>query len=200
MRTVYRLCRRKGTFLILFFLALLLCSCLRDGDTGNQSARPTLTPKSRSPLECVGNVTEVTYDVWSGPISMPYTEEYVISETGVRLTRTGTSGSAPPGQKFNAGTWEFDVDPEDVARLFEQLQAVDWASIVALSQEEPAPIGGGTALYKVTCEGDSSAALWYGEGRRYINGRVVADPIEKFIVNLRLPDNASLTVPVDDPE
>jgi hypothetical protein len=148
----------------------------------------------------VGNVTEVTYDVWSGPIAMPYTEEYVISGTSVRLTRTGTSGTAPPGQKFNAGTWEFDVDPEDVARLFEQLQAVDWASIVALPREDPAPIGGGTALYKVTCEDDSSAALWYGEGRRYTNGKPVTDPIEKFIANLTLPEDAARTVPLDDPE
>ena len=186
--------------ILLFLSIIVLCSCRRDRGMWSQSAQATPTPEQSSPKECVGNVTEVTYDVWSGPIAMPYSEEYVISKTGVRLTRTGTSGSAPPGQKFNAGTWEFDVDPEDVARLFEQLQAVDWASIVALPREDPAPMGGGTALYKVTCEGDSSAALWYGEGRRYTNGRQVTDPIEKFIVNLRLPDNASMTVPIDDPE
>lgn len=200
MRTVYRLGRRKGILFLLFFLALLLCSCPWDRDAGNRNARSTPARGPRRPLECVGSITEVMYDVWSGPIAMPYTEEYVISETSVRLTRTGTSGSAPPGEKFNAGTWEFDVDPEDVARLFEQLQAVDWTSIVALPREDPAPIGGGSALYKVTCEGGSSAALSLGDGQKYTNGRAVADPIEKFIVDLRLPEDARRTVPLDDPE
>jgi hypothetical protein len=162
--------------------------------------QPSPTAAPPNPKECIGNVIEVTYDVWSGPIAMPYSEEYVISATSVRLTRTGTSGTAPSGTKFNAGTWEFDVDPQDVARLFERLEVVDWPSIVALPQEDPAPIGGGSTRYEVTCEGDSSAALWDGEGRRYANGRAVTDPIEKFIANLTLPEDASQTVPLDDPE
>jgi hypothetical protein len=182
--------------ILLFSLAVLLYSCLQDNGAGNSSARPTSTPEPPRPQKCVGSVTEVTYDVWSGPIAMPYSEVYVISPTKVRLTRTGTSGSPPPGTRFNAGEWEFDVDPEEVALLFEQLEGVDWASIEAIPRDGPAPIGGGSARYKVTCEGGTSASLWYGEGQRYTNGRAVTAPIERF-VNRALPEDMSRTVPLE---
>ena len=181
MRTKRRLAAATMVFLF-FFLAALLCSC------------------GRGVGRCAGDVAEVTYHNWTGHVLPAWSETYVITETRVRLTRTGEPATERPGHKVNAGEWEFDVDPQDAARLFEQLRAVDWASIVALPREDPAPIGGGSALYKVTCEGDSSAALWYGEGQRYTNGRAVTEPIEKFIVDLRLPQDASRTIPLDDPE
>jgi hypothetical protein len=80
---------------------------------GNSDTQASPTPALPRPRECIGNVLEVTYDVWSGPIAMPYSEKYVISATKVSLTRTGTSGSVPPGTRFNAGEWEYDVDPEE---------------------------------------------------------------------------------------
>ena len=155
---------RKPALLIL--LALALCACTRVG-------------------RCAGGVTEVTYHHWTGHVIPPWSEEYVISGTKVRLTRTGSAED-----DINAGAWEFDVDSQDVARLFEQLEAVKWASIRAISPDGPAPDGGGARTYQVTCQRNSGGYLSYGEGRTYKNGEAVTAQIEAFIADLALPREA----------
>ena len=81
-------------------LAALLCACSKSG-------------------RCAGDITEVTYHITSGPVATWWSEKYVISRTGVSLTR-GREGES----QVNAGTWEFGVDPDDVVLLFEELRAV----------------------------------------------------------------------------
>ena len=163
-------------FAHLCLLAVLLCSCRGVG-------------------RCAGEVSEVTYHRWTGHVIPPWSEDYVISRTKVRLTRTGSVKD-----DINAGTWEFDVAPQDVARLFEQLETVKWAAIRAIPPDGPIPDGGGSRTYKVTCGSGSSALLSYGQGRTYKNGATVTEPIEAFIADMALPREAYRYISSTDPD
>ena len=88
---------RRSAPILLFLLVLLLCSCGRGA-------------------RCEGEVSRVTCHIWTGHVVPSWSEDYVISGTTVRLTRTGE-----PRSEVNAGTWELDVDPQQVAQLFAQL-------------------------------------------------------------------------------
>jgi hypothetical protein len=134
---------------------------------------------------CAGDVTEVTYHNWTGHVVPSWSENYVISGRSVRLTRTGESGS-----EVNAGEWELDVNPQDVTRLFEQLKAVKWASIKAIPPDELIIDGGAFTSYEIKCDRDTSVYLSYREGGTYKGDKAVTDPIDEFIANLTLPDDA----------
>ena len=147
---------RRSAPILLFLLALLLCSC-------SQGAR------------CEGEVSQVTCHIWTGHVIPSWSEDYVISGTTVRLARTGE-----PGSEVNAGTWELDVDPQQVALLLAQLQAVDWASIEAIPPPNgPAPDGGASTSYKVQCANETGGSLWYREGWTYAGGENDRDSAQR---------------------
>jgi hypothetical protein len=173
VQTGHRLSRTPKAFL-LWLLALLLHSC------------------GRGVGRCAGDVTKVTYHDWTGHVVPSWSENYVILGTSVHLTRTGESGS-----EVNAGEWELDVDPQDVALLFEQLKAVKWASIRAIPSDEAHIDGGGLTSYKVECQRGTSVYLSYREKWTYEGDKAVTDPIDEFIANLTLPDGASRFFAVD---
>jgi hypothetical protein len=151
-----------------------------------------LSACSRGVGRCAGDVTEVTYHHWTGHVVPSWSENYVLSGTSVRLTRTGE-----PGSEINAGKWEFDVDPQDVALLFAQLKAVKWASIKAIPPGELLVDGGASISYEVTCERGTGAYLSYREGRTYDGDKAVTDPIDEFIANLALPQDAYRVILAD---
>ena len=170
-------CQLVGTVesILLFLLVVMLCACGRG-------------------MRCVGDVTEVRYHVWTGHVVPSWSEDYVISGTTICLTRTGE-----PGSEVNAGTWEFGVDPQRVAQLFAQLQAVDWVSIRAIPPPDgPAPDGGGSVSYKIQCAHDTGGSLWYREGWTYAGGEAVTQPIQAFVAGLALPADAGrFVLPAD---
>jgi hypothetical protein len=133
----------------------------------------------------VGNVSEVTVHHWTGHVIPAWSETVVISPTRVHLTRTGE-----PGSEVNAGTWAFNVDPQGVARLFEQLGAIRWASVRAIPPDGPIVDGGASTSYAIQCENKGSPYLWYREGWTVANGKTVTDPIDTFIAGLDLPADA----------
>jgi hypothetical protein len=150
-----------------FLLALVLCSCAR------QVGR------------CTEDISEVTVHYWTGHVVPSWSENYVISPTRVHLTRTGE-----PGSEVNAGTWAFDVDPADVALLFEQLQAIRWASVRAIPPDGPVVDGGASTTYAIICGRDSGPTLSYREGWTVANGSTVTEPIDALIAGLSLPEDA----------
>jgi hypothetical protein len=173
---------------LLFIVSSVLCSCCGiDRYIGIGSTRsPNSTDVTDNGVgQCIGDVSAVKYEYWTGPISSPWSEEYIISETSVRLTRSGNQGD-----NVNVGTWEFATDPERVALLFDQLKAVDWSAIVAIPPQESLD-GGSSLLYEVTCERGSVASLWYRPGWTYTGGKAVMESIETFISDLSLPSGAS---------
>jgi hypothetical protein len=174
MQTMHRFVGTKRALFLL--LVTMLCACSKSG-------------------RCAGDITEVTYHITSGPVATWWSEKYVISETGVRLTRGEEAGS-----EVNAGTWELDVDPDGVALLFEQLEAVKWASIQEIQPEGPSPDGGRSRYYEVKCERDTRRALGYDEGRKYQGGEAVTKPIEDFVASLTLPDDAGRFIPQKERE
>jgi hypothetical protein len=115
----------------------------------------------------------------------------VISGTRVRLTRTGGSAGARPGERVNAGTWEFDADPQAAARLYEQLDAVRWGSIRAIRPRAIEVDGGVSTTYSVTCARGTSAGLSYYESWTYRGAEAVTDPIDAFLAGLQLPEEAA---------
>jgi len=152
---------------LLLLLAVLLCSC------------------ARRVGRCAGDVSEVTVHYWTGHVVPSWSENYVISPARVHLTRTGE-----PGSEINAGTWAFDVDPQGVALLFEQLKAVKWSSVKAIPPDGPIVDGGASTTYAITCERDSGPTLSYREGWTVANGEAVTAPIDAFIAGLSLPPDA----------
>jgi hypothetical protein len=151
---------------VLCLLVVFLPSCARDA-------------------RCVGHVSEVTYHIWTGHVVPSWSEEYVISEAAVRLTRT-----SEPGSEVNAGAWEFAVDPQRVLGLFAQLEAVDWASVREMPPAGPSPDGGGSTSYQIKCERGTGRSLWYREGWTYAGAEVVTRVVQEFVAGLTLPADA----------
>ena len=146
---------------------------------------PVLLYSCSSAGRCIGEISTVEYAYWTGPISSPWSEKIVISETSVHLTRTGSRDEG-----INTGTWDFAVDPQRVALLFGQLKEVDWAAIEAIPPEESLD-GGDSTSYTVTCARDSSLSLWYRPGWIYTGGEAITKPVQAFLSELALPLEAA---------
>ena len=79
---------------------------------------------------------------------------------------------------------------QDVALLFDQLQAIQWASLRAIPPDGPIVDSGASTTYEIQCERDSSPYLSYREQWTVANGKAVTEPIDAFIAGLSLPADA----------
>lgn len=157
---------------VLLISGALLCSCnLGSG------------PPSR-----LGNISQVSYIATSGPVPQEHqwTERYIVSGTRVRFVRSGP----PEAYDLNTGTWEFEIDPQEVQALYGQLEGVDPASVKEVPPEDPLD-GGGSTIYEIQYGEGNTLSLWYGDGTRYEGETAVVDPIAAFINRLTLPAEAA---------
>lgn len=128
-------------------------------------------------------VYRVVHEKTSGPVAVPWSEQYTISRTGIEFRRTGD-----PGSGVNAGTWvlaEFPGGPE----LFERLGSVDCAGIKEILPED-VPDGGGTTSYLVGYEDGTKCSVWFREGITYFGAEELVEAIDAFIQVLTLPSGA----------
>jgi hypothetical protein len=153
-------------------LAALLCGLA----TGCRAARP------------VNEIAQITYTSTAGPIlpELQWHEEIVIMPEKVVLSRNGRVEES----EVNAGSWEVAVDAEAVATLFEQLSAVDCATIKRVEPDDP-PDGGHSESYRITYASGIPCSLDYDPGATYTNGELIVEPIRVFLANLDLPASAT---------
>jgi hypothetical protein len=153
-------------------LAALLCGLA----TGCRAARP------------VSEIVRITHTSTAGPIlpELQWYEEIAIMPEKVVLSRNGRVEES----EVNAGSWEIAVDAEAVTTLFEQLAAVDCATIKRIEPDDP-PDGGDSESYRITYASGTTCSLDYAPGTTYTNGELVVDPIRVFLANLDLPATAT---------
>ncbi len=154
--------------LLLLLCALVPCAC---------KAPAEATPGPRA-------VYRVVLEKTSGPVAVPWSEQYTISRTGIEFQRTGD-----PGSGVNAGTWVLAEFPA-VTELFERLGSVDCAGIKVILPED-GPDGGGTTSYLVEYEDGSTCSVWFREGITYAGAEELVEAIRGFVGSLTLPAGAS---------
>jgi len=129
-------------------------------------------------------VYRVVHEKTSGPVAVPWSEQYTISRTGIELRRTGN-----PGSGVNAGTWVLAEFP-GVPELFERLGSIDCAGIKEILPED-SPDGGETASYLVEYEDGGNCSVWFREGITYTGAEELVEAIDAFIQGLALPSGAA---------
>jgi hypothetical protein len=77
-----------------------------------------------------------------------------------------------------------------IATLFEQLAAVDCATIKRVVPDD-VPDGGGTESYTIAYTRGKACSLVYDPGTTYTNGDLLVKPIDLFIQSLTLPADAA---------
>jgi hypothetical protein len=152
-------------------LAALLCGLA----TGCRVARP------------VNEIARITYTSTAGSIlpELQWHEEIAIMPEKVVLSRSGTVEAS----EVNAGSWEVAVDAGVVAALFEQLAAVDCATVTRVEPED-SPDGGSTESYQILYVGGATCSLYFDPGTTYTNGVLIVQPIREFIATLNVPVDA----------
>ena len=127
------------------------------------------------------DIAWITYESESGtiPPEMQAVETVRITPEGATLTRRGKTDDTD----VDEGTWVFDVDPQRVTALFEQLETIDCSTIKRLEPPEPTE-GGGTRSYNIVYAGRKTFILTYGQGTTYTNGWLITQPIDAFIRGL----------------
>lgn len=135
----------------------------------------------------LSDVTRIEYTSEAGPIlpELRWYERYVVSADHVTFERRGTVSETQVG----AGTWEIEANPQAIAALFAQLQAVDPSMIVRVEPPDP-PDGGGTNTYTVFYAGGKTLELRYDPGTDYTGGTQITTPIDAFLRELNLPAEA----------
>jgi hypothetical protein len=148
--------------------AVVPCAC-------QPGARETPIPRT---------VVQVSYIESSGSVLDPWTERYLITDLGIRFIRNGAVDGP-----INEGTWEFGGQREAIARLFEQLTAVDCSSIQEIPPDELLD-GGGSTSYEVLYSDESVCGAWYREGYTYAGADPLVRPIDDLVGGLSLPVEA----------
>jgi hypothetical protein len=138
--------------------------------------------------EPMNNVTQVSYTSDAGTIlpELQWHEQIVITKSTLSLTRNGRTADT----RINAGSWEFAADEQKVKALFEQLAAVDCATIKRVAPDD-VPDGGGTESYTIAYARGNVCSLVYDPGTTYTNGESLVKPIKLFIQSLILPTDAA---------
>ena len=138
--------------------------------------------------EPMNNVTQVSYTSDAGTIlpELQWHEQIVITRSKVSLTRNGRVADT----QINAGSWEIPVDPQEIATFFEQLAAVDCATIKRVVPDD-VPDGGGIESYTIAYARGKARSLVYDPGTTYTNGDLLVKPIDLFIQSLTLPADAA---------
>ena len=134
------------------------------------------------------DIKQIYYSSDSGAIlpELQWHEEYVITDSAVTFSRNGKAVET----QVNAGAWQVVVDGQQTAALFKQLEAVN---IAALQRVEPqdAPDGAGFSSIAIEFSDGKNTNLFFDGGTTYTNSEQIIDPINLFIQNLVLPDEAA---------
>ena len=127
------------------------------------------------------DIAWITYTSESGTIlpELQSHETVTITRERVTLTRRGKTDDTD----VDEGTWVFDVDPQRVTALFEQLETIDCSTIKRLEPEELTE-GGRTMTYDIVYAGRKTFNMNYGQGATYTNGWLITRPIDTFIQSL----------------
>jgi hypothetical protein len=136
----------------------------------------------------MNDISQISYTSDSGPLSseLQWHEKIIITKNRVSLTRNGRATDT----EINEGAWEFAVDEQKVTTLFEQLEAINCATIKRIEPEDPLD-GGGTESYTIVYAGDRTFSLVYDPGTTYTDGELIVKPVEVFIQGFRLPAEAA---------
>jgi len=136
----------------------------------------------------MNDVRQVSYTSDAGSIlpELQWHEEIIITKDNISLIRNGRT----PDTEINEGTWELAVDEQEVAALFEQLEAIDRSTIKRIEPDSPLD-GGNIESYTVVYAGERTFSLMYDPGTTYTDGKLIVDPIEAFLQNLSLPVEAA---------
>jgi len=140
-----------------------------------------------STMRTMKNIAQVTWSSDAGPIvpEQQWHEELVITAQGITFTRSGRS----PETVINEGSWQLEVDPQQVQALFSQLETVDCRSIERV-EPEISDDGGYTVSYTVRYGKGKTCSLTYDPGVTYSSGELVTGPVEAFIQELSYPEIA----------
>jgi hypothetical protein len=134
------------------------------------------------------DISQITYTSESGTIlpELQWFEKLVVTRDKVTWTRNGKATAT----KVNAGTWDLPVDTEELAGLFEQLEAADASSIREVKAADPTD-GGGVQTYHIVYAGNKTLSLRYAEGTTYTHGDLVTNPVAAFLKAVSFPPGAA---------
>ncbi|NPV77175.1 MAG: hypothetical protein HPY59_12490 [Anaerolineae bacterium] len=132
----------------------------------------------------MNKISQISYTSDSGTIlpELQWHEQITITPGEVTLARNGKT----PDSIVNAGTWDFAVEGQKTATLFEQLEAIDCSAIQRIEPQDP-PDGGGSEAYTLLYANGDKCSLVYDPGTSYTNGEEVVKLVQAFIQNLTLP-------------
>jgi len=154
--------------LFLLLCALVPCAC-----------RPATeaTPGART-------VSRVVFHKSSGPVVPPWSEQYVISTSGIQFRRT-----SEPGSRINVGTWDL-LSSAGVPELLARLAVLDCSRIKEILPDDT-PEGGGTTSYLVEYGDGTRCSVYYRDGITYSGAEELVGAIDGLIASLSLPEGAS---------
>ena len=163
---------RAMRYTVLIAGAVLLCSCTWEWPIARQRR----------------SIAKVIYEASSGtvPQEHQWTEQYVISRDSIVFSRSGPREAT----ELNSGTWEFVIDSEEIASLFDALEESDIRRIAEVTPPDPVD-GGVSELYQLEYRDGEPIVLSYTEGVTYENGELVTSPVQDFVAGLAWPPGAA---------
>lgn len=136
-------------------------------------------------------IVQVSYATDTGPVlpEHQYSEEFIITSDGLTFTRSSKSINTI----VNTGTWIVPVDIDKINVLFNDLKNAKCSDLI---RNEPidAPDGGVTIVYTVNYKNGKACQIYLTPGTYYDNGEALISPIQSFINELVLPDDAVNTI------
>jgi hypothetical protein len=132
-------------------------------------------------------IIQVSYSTATGSVlpEHQYFEEIIIKNDGVTFTRSSKSINTI----VNTGTWIVPVSIEKINALFNDLKYAKCSDLIR-NEPKDAPDGGSTEAYTVTYKNDKTCQIYLSPGTYYDNGDAFITPIQSFITDLVLPDDA----------
>jgi len=163
--------KRLLTVIITFIITILISGCNEAGS--------------------MRQIVQVSYSRATGPVlpEHQYSEEIIIKSDGVRITRSSKSINTI----VNTGTWIIPVDLEKINALFNGLKNASCSDLIR-NEPKDAPDGGLTKVYTVTYKNGKTCQIYLTPGTHYDNGDAFISPIQSFINELVLPDDAVSTI------
>lgn len=132
-------------------------------------------------------IDHVSYSIISGTIlpELQYSEEFIIRGNEVTFIRKNNSENT----HVNTGTWSVTVDKEKINLLFNTLEKVRCNDLVRHELEDTSD-GGSTEVFTIYYKNNHSCQIYLAPGVYFDNGDRLLLPIQSFIKELVLPEDA----------
>ena len=147
----------------------------------------TLMLSGCAKVDDMKEIKQIIYTSNSGTIlpELQWHEEYTIDQDSVTFRRSGKMENTT----VNAGEWQIDVDPDDLSVLFDQLELLKYQEITKIEPQD-IPDGGGSESVQIVFSNGNSFRMDLTPGVTYSNGDLIMVPLQSFISELDIPDEA----------